>query len=437
MTTISSQRISAARLAPALAFLSVAFWFSSAHAAPEGANQRVVLRAFRGPQAARVKDAVESALLLRYSLVPDSMVTDAARRSGGRLLTDQDFAAVAKTLNVHAFVSATVRKQQDWKVEMVVRKGDTGQAVAKYDWSGRHIDALAASVARRTPSRLKVLLAGKPDLQAQAPAVDEVVQARAEAQEQPASDGAPVDGVSRARQRPFLEIGVGSRVFSRSMTYAQNVSGRPGYRLDGGTGVAAEIALHPFGASDATANTWAEGIGLYGAVNLSFGIGTQVDATGAPSKTDAHGYEAGLRYRIAAGVFDVIPHGSYLVDSFVTGSDWSPNVTYHVLRAGLGTRAALSSHFSLRASVDYLSVLSAGAFTSTAFPRASANGVDVSLGAGYGIGKTFEIQAAGALRRYGFDMRSRPGDTNIAGGASDQYLSMVVGIAYRPSLGRH
>ena len=437
MTTSNNQRLCAARLAPALAFLSVAFGFSAAQAAPaEDANQRVVLRAFRGPQAARVKDAVESALLVRYSLVPDSMVIEAARRSGGRLLTDQDFAAVAKTLNVHAFVSATVRKQQDWKVEMVVRKGDTGQAVAKYDWSGRHIDALAASVARRTPSRLKVLLAGKPDLEP--PAADEVVvKARAPVPEQPALDSAPVDGPSGAPDRPFLEIGVGSRVFSRSMSFAQNVNGLPGYRLDGGTGVAAELALHPFGASRATANTWAAGIGLYGAVNLSFGIATQVDASGVPSKTDAHGYEAGLRYRIAAGAFDLLPHGSYLVDNFATSGDLSPNVHYQVLRAGLGTRAALSSHFSLRASVDYLHVLSAGALTSTAFPRATVNGVDVSLGAGYGIGKTFEIQAAGALRRYGFDMRSRPGDPFVAGGASDQYLSMIIGLAYRPSLGRH
>jgi hypothetical protein len=211
----------------------------------------------------------------------------------------------------------------------------------------------------------------------------------------------------------------------------------PGYHLDGGTGLAAEMALHPFSASGATASSWAAGIGLYGAVNLSFGIGTQVDATGVPSKTDAHGYEAGVRYRIAAGAFDVVPHGAYLVDSFVASGDVSPNVHYEALRVGLGARAAVSRNFSLRASVDYLNVLSAGALTSTTFPRARANGLDVSLGAGYALGRTFEIQAAAALRRYGFDMRSQPGDPVIAGGASDQYLSMVLGLAYRPSLGRH
>lgn len=437
MTTIRGRRATVARFTPALGLLAVALGFSSAQAAaPDGVNQRVVLRQFRGPQAARVKDAVETALLLRYSLVPDSMVTEAARRSGGRLLTDQDFATVAKTLNVHAFVSATVRKQQDWRVEMVVRKGDTGQAVARYDWSGRRIEALAASVARNTPKRLRVLLAGKTDLEP--PAVDEAVVARATpAPEQPEPESASEPEASGAPERPFMEISVGSRVFSRSMSFAQNVNGLPGYRLNGATGLAAEMALHPFATSRATASSWAAGIGLFGNVNLSFGIGTQVDATGVPSRTDAHGYEAGLRYRITAGVFDLVPRGSYLVDSFVASGDLSPNVHYQVLRVGLATRAALSSHFSLRASVDYLDVLSAGVLTSTTFPQAHANGVDVTLGAGYGIGKTFEVQAAAALRRYGFDMRSRPGDPFIAGGASDQYLSMVLGIAYRPSLGRH
>jgi len=430
--------ISVARLAPALAFMTAALAFAPAQAAPEAASQRVVLRGFRGPQAARVKDAIESALLLRYALVPDSMVTETARRSGGRLLTDQDFAAVAKTLNVQAFVSATVRKEQDWRIEMVVRKGDTGQAVARYDWSGRRIDALAASVARKTPSRLRILLAGKSDLQS-AP-VDAVVEAHAEtrAEPEPAPDSPEAPSVAAGdRERPFLEISVGSRVFSRAMSFAQNVNELPGYRLNRGAGLTAEMALHPFAANSATASGWAAGIGLYGAVNLSLGIGTQVDATGVPSQTDAHGYEAGLRYRIASGPFDVLPHASYLVDNFVASGDFAPNVHYQVMRFGVGARAALSARLSLRASVDYLNVLSAGALTSATFPHASANGVDVALGAGYEIGKTFELQASASLRRYGFDMRSQPGDAFVAGGASDQYLSMVLGLAYRPSLGRH
>ena len=302
MKTNTFRRVCFARVAAALACLSVALGLSSARAAPEGANQRVVLREFHGPQAARLKDAIEGALLMRYSLVPDSMVMEAARRSGGRLLTDQDYAAVAKSLNVQAFVSATVHRQQDWRIEMVVRKGDTGQTVARYDWSGHRIDALAASVARRTPSRLRVLLAGNFAVKLAPP--DETVQAHAEAS--PAAADEPRPSAPGARDRPFLEVSVGSRVFSRSMSFAQNVSGLPGYQLAHGTGITAEMALHPFAASGATAGGWAAGIGFYGTVNLAIGLDTQ-DATGASARTDAYGYEAGVRYRIIAGAFDLSP----------------------------------------------------------------------------------------------------------------------------------
>src|SRR5438552_17787146 len=48
-------------------------------------SERVALGSFRGPHAARVRDAVEGALLRRYFLVPESMVTEAARQSGGVL----------------------------------------------------------------------------------------------------------------------------------------------------------------------------------------------------------------------------------------------------------------------------------------------------------------------------------------------------------------
>jgi hypothetical protein len=220
------------------------------------------------------------------------------------------------------------------------------------------------------------------------------------------------------------------------MSFAQNVSGLPGYQLAHGTEMTAEMALHPFAASGATANRWAAGIGLFGSVNLAIGLDTR-DAAGTSARTDAYGYEAGVRYRITAWALDVLPRVSYLVDNFAVTGDPSPSVHYQVLRAGVGARAALSSRFSLRASLDYLEVLSAGALTSTTFPRATANGLDVTVGAGYGIGRTFEVQLSAALRRYGFDMRSQAGDAFVAGGASDQYLSMAFGIAYRPSLERH
>src|SRR5438046_810459 len=109
-------------------------------------GQRVAIPNFRGPQAARVQDAVEGALLRRYLLVPDSEVAEAARKSGILLRRDQDFAEVARSLNVQAFVIATVRKQRNWTVQMTVRKGDTGAEVGRFDLSERRLDTLAAAL---------------------------------------------------------------------------------------------------------------------------------------------------------------------------------------------------------------------------------------------------------------------------------------------------
>ena len=374
---------------------------------------------------------------MRYALVPDSMVTEAARRSGGRLLTDQDYAAVAKTLNVQAFVSATVRRQQDWRIEMVVRKGDTGQAVARYDWSGRRIDALAASVARADPEAA-ARRCWRANPTCSRARLDETVQAHADASREPRRRGEPPPSAPGARERPFLEVSVGSRVFSRSMSFAQNVNGLPGYRLGAGTGIDRRDGVAPVRAPAARQRT----AGRRGSGSMAPSTWRLASAPRSmPPASSARPTPTATRPACATGSppapSTCSPRVSYLVDNFVASGDLSPNVHYQVLRAGLGARAALSSRLSLRASLDYLDVLSAGALTSTTFPRASANGLDVTAGVGYGIGRTFELQMSAAMRRYGFDMRSQAGDAFVAGGASDQYLSMAFGIAYRPSLERH
>src|SRR5438552_1053440 len=106
-------------------------------------SKRVAIGAFHGPQASRIRDVVEAALLRSYLLIPDAEVEEAARRSGVTLVSDADFEAVGRTLNVDVFVTATVRRQRNWRVHMVVRRGDTGRPVGRYDWSHRRFEALA------------------------------------------------------------------------------------------------------------------------------------------------------------------------------------------------------------------------------------------------------------------------------------------------------
>jgi hypothetical protein len=397
-------------------------------------NQRVAIGAFRGPQAEKLQDAVESALLRRYFLVPESMVAEAARKSGVQLESEKDFAEVGKSLNVQAFVSATVRKRGNWRVEMVVRKGETGAAMGRYEWSERRLDTLAAAMSRTTPRRLQALLSNRPGA---AEADGEVAEAHP-APSLPENAPAAAPTVSEpALVRPYLEIGVGGKVFSRAMSYTDNASRLPGYRLDRGTAINLELAFHPF--SLISGAGWVGGLGLTGGVTYAMGIGTQLDGGDGRARTEVYGYEVGLRHRATVGIVDIIPHVSYLVDNFVANvANISPDVRYRVARAGLGLRLALSSHAMVRASADYLHVLDAGPFTADGkFPRAKARGMDLSLGAGYAFTDTLEAQMSVGLRRYGFDMRAEPGDAPLAGGAIDEYMSMTLGVAYRPALRRN
>jgi hypothetical protein len=486
-------------------------------------NQRVAIGVFRGPQAGRVQDAVESALLRRYFLVPESAVVDAARKAGLRLQSPQDFAQVARSLNLQAFVTATVRKQRIWTVQMVVRKGDTGQAVGRFDWKDRHLDNLAAALARTTPRRLAVLLqsgAGRP---AAPSTVDDLLAGAAPAENEPSTRKAPslpereertsrheraeredkassleraeredkasseeaerpaprkerpvrlakaerIERGSKAERvdaeeteraapakgkdsdradefesdpastpRPFFELGVGGRVFSRTMSYADNYSGLPGYKLSRASALSLDAAFHPFALAPSTAGSWVRGLGLTGAFNYAMGIGTQGGGTAGATRTEVFGYEVGVRQRFTAGMFDVIPHVGYLLDQFMaTNAERSPDVRYQVVRVGLGGQLNISANAAVRASVDYLDVLNPGPMADM-FPHATVRGMDLTLGVGWAFTDSLELQAAVGWKRYGFDMHAEEGDDNIAGGAVDEYLSMTFGFAYRPVLGR-
>jgi hypothetical protein len=236
--------------------------------------------------------------------------------------------------------------------------------------------------------------------------------------------------------RPYLELAIGGRIFSRSMSFADNINRVPGYRLDRATAITVDVAFHPFALADSTRKSWAAGLGLTGSAKYALGIGTELSGADGRSRAEVHGYEVGLRYRAPIGIVDLIPHVDYAVETFIANvADLAPDVGYQLVRMGLATRIGISREISLRLGADYLHVMSAGPLTDpTRFPRATANGVDLFVGGGYGITSTLEVQASVGMRRYGFDMHARPGDTPLAGGAIDEYVFTTIGVAYRPAL---
>ena len=488
-----------------------------AQALPGEAN-RVAIGSFRGPQASKVQDAVENALLRKYYLVPGSLVNDAARKSGVALQTASDFSTVARRLNVQAFVTGTVYKRGSWRVQMVVRRGDTGQAVGVFDYSDKKLTGLTAAITRTSPRRVQAVLAWtaeprapRPTMQAipvpatapaqepvamamvaapapapmavapvaaapvapaapvamapapaapmaqmapvapmakvpapalptlEAPAAVEpaaavaaAADADAQEPEEVVAESAPPPAKRGDGSAPYMELALGGKIFNRNMSYTDNVSNLPGYRLSRASAVTLDMAFHPFALGGPSVLS---SLGVIGGVTYGIGVGTALEGVQGRARTDVHGYEAGLRYRLELGRMHLLPRAAYSIDAFVAKiNELSPDVRYQSLRVGMGARLPLTQNLSARASVDYLGVMSAGPLNGAArFPRATVHGVDLAVGGSYALTPSLEAQLTVGMKRYGLNMRAVPGDAPLAGGAVDEYMSMIVGLAYRPT----
>jgi hypothetical protein len=465
--TIRRDHQQRAMIVAAATVAAVAVWGGSirlAAAATDRTALRLALGAFRGPESARIRDAVEDQLVDRYILLPEALVTDSAHRSGLPLKTERAFAEVGKDLNVAAFITATVWRNDGWRVEMTVRQGETGRPLGQFDWSDSRLDKLTSRLGQTLLKRLQALLGprylartGGVGGDAGAGAAD-----RADPQRPPRSrvavasappDEEQADHKQRSEKsemiertatqdevppvRSTFEVRLGGRVFNRTFAYADNVSRLPGYQVAGAFAVDAEVALHPFALHAVTRDSALAAVGITGAIVFAPTFESSAGSAGDRAQTQIHGYELGTRVRTTFGAFEVFPRISYLVDSFVVqlGAQ-SPDVTYRSARAGVMARFTASDQLTMFGSTDYLHVTSAGALTAEdRFSRATVRGIDITLGAGYRVTEAVDIQLVTGFRRYAFDMQARPTDSVIVGGASDQYLSLTLGLAYRPLLG--
>jgi hypothetical protein len=428
-------------------------------------DRRVAIENFAGPQGDPLQGAVEAALLRRYYLVPGTVVGETLRRSSGPRNSDQTFAEAGRRLNVAAFLSAKVRHRGKWWVEMVVRNGDTGEEAARFALTERRLSALAKALARSAPGRLEVMLASD----TRVAAVEEqptlrttsrpAMPRRAEQTPPPPDTAAGVDdddddddnrtGASTtpaasvdtpARQdrpgerAPEWEIGIGGRLFSRSMSFSDNVSRVPNYRLNQASAAIAEAAIYPLRIwRGGRSGAW-RALGLGGNVTYAPGVSTVADDGISRAPTAVHGYGIDLRYRVWLGSVLLVPRAGWSVDTFST--DFAapvPDVSYHAVRVGTAVQTPVSRRATLGASMDYLDVLSMGRLgDGDRFPRATASGIDVALRAGYEVTDGLEIWGTVGLRRYGFDMKAQAGDRLIVGGAIDEYASVAMGLTYRP-----
>jgi hypothetical protein len=411
------------------------------------ALERLAIAEFHGPQAGRIQGAVESGLMARYYLVPDFTVEQAAREQGVRLSADSDFGLVGRTLDVSGFVSARVQKRGAWQVRLEVRRGDTGAAVGSFVLADRRLERLETQVVRLAPARVRRLLAQaatpEPELRvrpAPAPAPPEVV-ASASVEPQPlevAAQAPPAEPAApgpRPTSPPFAELSIEGRLFTRSFSYVQNLSGLPDYKLVGALATAVDLTLYP-------APLVGRGfppIGVTAALDYAPGVRSRVAGSDQKLGTSVHAYRVGVKYRLAWSGLSLAPQLAYGAQVFQTAdpSPGAPDVRYRLVWAGADARWEPGARIAVLANVAYLYPLSTGSLGAAGrFPRVTANGATVEVGAAVGITRGLEVRLTLGLRRFGLAMHARPGDTLVAGGAVDELSWVGLGLAYRPELSR-
>jgi hypothetical protein len=243
-------------------------------------------------------------------------------------------------------------------------------------------------------------------------------------------------------ERPWLDAAVGGRGFMRDFVYNQDVNKvLRQYSLNMGPAAVADIAFYPFAISGGgpIAN-----LGVELGVEQAFGITSRVGVStafpnGATFPTVIHDYAGAVKYRIPFAAHELgvsLGGGEHAFAFRSNGSaDRSlldlPDTIYRYVRLGLSARIALPAGFAVLAGGGYRYIFNKGGqIHDEFFPHLTVGGVDANLALAYKVTPMIEARLGGDLRRYFYDMKSQAGDTLLAGGAVDQYISVTAMLAF-------
>jgi hypothetical protein len=457
-------------------------------AVARGDKRRVGVSKFDGPQEALVRGAVMKALERQgYEPVGADEVAEATTIAAADLDSDEGFKAAAKALGAAALVTGDVGGK---RALITVRNGADGAVKSAATFVGANPRALAAEVGRTFWQRLGSAVASSkvpsptkrprkgPGANDNAPAAAGTRIEGEQKTDDSRSNGAAAEGVAsggevdpaadedrpRSRRRArvseggdadvaataepaasgtgrrWLELAVGARGFSRDLRYNDQVSpGLRHYQLALGPAAVLDVAFYPLALM---LDGPAANIGLVVAVEQAVGTSSQLaaDATfpnGATFPTSMQEFSGGIRYRLPVGAWQIgatVSGGQHAF--WFTGGDGAdraalnvPDAIYRFARGGLDVRVAVTADFSLAAGAGYRHVLNQGGPIRSEFPHLTVAGVDADVRAAYAVTRSIEARVQADVRRYFYDMHSIAGDSWIAGGAVDQYLSFAVLLA--------
>jgi len=426
-------------------------------AAKPAARERVVVRTFSGPGAARVRDAVVQALnkTRRYEMVPNDRAEETAQEIGADLSTDAGRAAVAGRLELSGFVSGTIEKRgRQLVLELQVHGGASGAVTDARTFRAARPPKLVAQVKRRLPADLR-----RSPLQLEAPAAaveeppPEITEAAPETEPQFAQpeptpgpegaddeDEAEPDAEDEAGEATALEAAVGVRFMTRSFAYQQPATRLPEHSVALTPALDARLRWYP--AASFTDGFVANlGVEAYAQLMLT------VEATDGPAvyDTSSNAFGANARVRIPLDASELGIHlgwGAHDVeigDSQFGGDPEVPSVAYRFLRIGADGRIALSESFALTLRASYLVLLGFGELAEEPwFPDASGGGIQAQAGVSYALVGPLWLEADLGILHYFLSMNVEPATApaeaalqRLADGASDQQLSAMLALALR------
>jgi hypothetical protein len=407
---------------------------------------RIVVVPFQGMAGERVREAVINRLIADgYEVVSMAEIRRAVSEVGRQFGPGDRWQVVSSRLGLAAVIKGQVTGGNRWQAIIEVDHAQSSIPAGSVTVSALRPVGLVRAVSRTSWPRVVALLRQTLPGGALAPRRSAVANAPGAALEQstaPAEAGAGADetdegsgapeiAVRRGKSLPpaLLEASVGPRAISRTLTFSDNVSALPAYRLPGAPGLAGEVSFYP-GARSAS---WLSNVGFTGAFETSVGATTQSRPGAAETPTRHLAYRVGMRARVPSTIATLLLGADYGEQDFAlqVPDRLSVESHYTFIRPNLAARLAFGRG-SFVLSAGYLQLLeTAGLTASGLFPKATVSGTDVGLTMGYALDRSLQVQLGADYRRYAYTMNTQETDALRVGGAIDAYAGLTALITYR------
>ncbi len=418
-------------------------------AAPDSAfaqPARVVVVPFRGMAAERVREAVIERLTTDgYEVVPMAEIRRAVSAVGRQYESGERWEVVASRLGLAAVIKGQVMSGSPWQARIDVDHAQGSMPAGSVFVSAPRPIGLVSAVSltawprvatllRRTLpgggalARRRATVANAAPGAAAAPAA--LAEARSGSDEtDDVSEGAQIARRGKRVPPTRLEASIGARAILRSLTFSDNVSAIPAYRLPGAPGIVGEASFYPA----AQSSSWIGNIGLTGAFETSLGATTQSRPGAAEIPTRHLAYRLGVRARLPASSATVILGADYGAQNFEVQVPDRLSVESHYtfLRPNVAARLA-SGRLSFVLSAGYLQLRETTGLTDSGlFPNATVSGSDAGLTVGYAFDLDLQVQVGADYRRYAYTLNTQETDALQVGGATDVYTGVTALITYR------